>query len=117
MMKLFILRLILWLLPLFALALVRVDAQSPQPAPSSDELFRTIESLDAALFNAFNRCDVEKFTSLLADDLEHRLTYVKAFTLTTRSCVLPRLDQLGLMGALMLSRLQKLNYQFGYPIL
>jgi hypothetical protein len=38
------------------------------PAPNS--LFQTIQSLDAKLFDAYNHCDLEKFGSLLADDLE-----------------------------------------------
>jgi Domain of unknown function (DUF4440) len=59
------------LLLLFAMPIVRVAAQSPNAAaPRDDELFQTISSLDAALFDAYNRCDLEKFASLLADDLE-----------------------------------------------
>jgi len=52
---------------LLALPLVRIHAQAP-PAP--DSLFKTIQSLDAQLFDAYNHCDLEKFGSLLADDLE-----------------------------------------------
>lgn len=41
-----------------------VDALSPQ------ELARTLTALDAQLFDAYNRCDLATFRSLLADDLE-----------------------------------------------
>lgn len=41
-----------------------------QAAPAPDQLFLTIQSLDARLFDAYNRCDLEKFGSFLADDLE-----------------------------------------------
>jgi hypothetical protein len=63
------LRRTLLLLPVLALSMVQVDAQSPQTA-SPDELFRTIAALDGALFDAYNRCAVEKFVTFLADDLE-----------------------------------------------
>lgn len=45
----------------------RVHAQS---VTASDPLFKTIQSLDTQLFDAYNHCDLEKFGSLLADDLE-----------------------------------------------
>ncbi len=35
-----------------------------------DELFKTVSALDTALFDAYNKCDLEKFASFLADDLE-----------------------------------------------
>lgn len=35
-----------------------------------DDLFKTVSALDTALFDAYNTCDLEKFASLLADDLE-----------------------------------------------
>lgn len=57
----------LWLCPLVAGAVEDapgVDALSPQ------ELERTLTALDAQLFDAYNRCDLETFRSLLADDLE-----------------------------------------------
>jgi hypothetical protein len=46
-----------------------VDAQSAPAAPQ-DELFRTIASLDGEVFDAFNRCDLEKFGSFFTDALE-----------------------------------------------
>jgi ketosteroid isomerase-like protein len=41
-----------------------------QTNPAREQLFQTIQSLDAQLFDAYNRCDLEKFGSLVADDLE-----------------------------------------------
>jgi ketosteroid isomerase-like protein len=35
-----------------------------------DTLFQKIQALDAQLFDAYNRCDLNKFGSMLADDLE-----------------------------------------------
>jgi hypothetical protein len=58
--KLFALRRILLLLPLLAL----------QGTAQTDELFRTIASLDTALFDSYNGCDLEKFKSFLIDDVE-----------------------------------------------
>jgi hypothetical protein len=40
-----------------------------QAAPS-DSLFKTIQTLDTQLFDAYNHCDLEKFGSLIADDIE-----------------------------------------------
>ncbi|MGI8743472.1 MAG: nuclear transport factor 2 family protein [Bryobacteraceae bacterium] len=68
--KLFATRTILLLLPLAAGPIVPAYAQSQQAKAAPDELFRTIALLDGALFDAYNRCDVEKFASFLADDLE-----------------------------------------------
>lgn len=59
----------LLLLPLLALVIVRADAQSRVGEPG-DELLRTIASLDAEVFDAYNRCDLEKFGSFFTDDLE-----------------------------------------------
>ena len=66
--KLLALRKILLLLPLLAVPIVQVDAQSPQS--TTDELFRTIASLDGALFDSYNRCDLEKFGAFFIDDVE-----------------------------------------------
>lgn len=46
-----------------------VRGQTRQTAPS-DQLFRTVASLDSALFDAFNTCDLEKFASFFAEDVE-----------------------------------------------
>ena len=68
--KLFDLRNIILFVPLLSLQTPQAIAQAQQAKAPPDELFRTIASLDAALFDAYNRCDVEKFASLIADDLE-----------------------------------------------
>ena len=47
---------LLFLLPLFA--------------ASPDELTRTVSALDAEVFAAYNSCDLPKFASFLAEDLE-----------------------------------------------
>ncbi len=36
----------------------------------SDSLFQTIAALDSALFDAYNRCDLERLGSFIAADLE-----------------------------------------------
>ena len=51
---------------LLAPPVAHVHAQPPSPDP----LFKTIQALDTQLFDAYNHCDLEKFGSLLADDLE-----------------------------------------------
>jgi hypothetical protein len=38
--------------------------------PVSKELFDTIARMDSLLFEAFNNCRIEEFTSLLTDDIE-----------------------------------------------
>jgi hypothetical protein len=45
-------------------------AQSPNPPAGKDTLYQTISQLDADLFGAMNRCDMDKFASYWADDLE-----------------------------------------------
>ena len=52
---------------LLATLLAHVHAQT---TPAPEALFQTIQSLDTQLFDAYNHCDLEKFGSLLADDLE-----------------------------------------------
>ena len=61
---------VILLLPLLAVPIVRVSAQPPPSAAVPDELFRTIASLDSALFASYDQCDPEKFKSFFADDVE-----------------------------------------------
>ena len=42
-------------------------AQSSQP---SGTLFKTVESLDRQLFDAYNRCDLKALAAMVSDDLE-----------------------------------------------
>lgn len=45
--------------------------QNPvKPMTTPEDLFRAVEAQDAALFDAYNRCDLRKFSSLLAEDIE-----------------------------------------------
>ena len=49
---------------------ISATAQDNPGAKASGDLVATITGLDVALFDAYNRCDLDKFGSLLADDLE-----------------------------------------------
>lgn len=53
-----------------ALVFAPIARVCSQTAAAPDALFLTIQSLDTQLFDAYNHCDLEKFGSLLADDLE-----------------------------------------------
>src|SRR5260370_41816975 len=57
----------LLVLPLLALFAGQAEAQAVQ---SQAELDKAIAALDAALFDAYNRCDLEKFASFFVDDVE-----------------------------------------------
>src|ERR1700730_9026264 len=48
----------------------RAESQASPVPQSSDSLFRTIASLDSALFDAYNRCDLVRLGSFVAEDLE-----------------------------------------------
>jgi hypothetical protein len=49
---------------------IQVEAQTQQKQLTQEELFRTIKAQDAALFDAFNGCDLEKFGSFFIEDVE-----------------------------------------------
>jgi Domain of unknown function (DUF4440) len=57
-------------LPVFAMFVMLSNAQEGSTAGTSDELFRTVASLDDAVFDAYNRCDLDKFGTFFTDDLE-----------------------------------------------
>jgi len=66
-------RRMLLLLPLLALFASQAEAQAVPPLESIQsqaELDKVITTLDAALFDAYNRCDLEKFASFFVDDVE-----------------------------------------------
>lgn len=66
-------KMLLLLLVLTFSSVTAVKAQSIQPfdkITSQAELDKTLTALDAALFDAYNRCDLDKFSSFLADDVE-----------------------------------------------
>jgi Domain of unknown function (DUF4440) len=58
------------LLALTTLAAPLAHAQSDQGLPPTDPLYKTIASLDTALFDAYNTCNLEKMGSMVSDDLE-----------------------------------------------
>lgn len=45
-------------------------AQTAKNSPAPDALFQTVAALDSSLFDAYNRCDLDKLGSMVADDLE-----------------------------------------------
>jgi hypothetical protein len=69
-MKHFAARNALLLLALLAVPMARVDAQARYSTPAPEELSRTLASLDVALFDTFNRCDLDKFGTFFIDDVE-----------------------------------------------
>jgi|SRR6266568_2074275 len=60
------------LLRMAALAVLAVTAhaQSGQGLPPTDDLYKTVAGLDTALFDAYNKCDLDKLGSMVAEDLE-----------------------------------------------
>lgn len=66
-------RKVLLFLLLFAAPFVRANAQAVpalQDIKSQDELNKAIASLDTALFDSYNRCDLKKFSTFFTDDVE-----------------------------------------------
>ena len=55
------------LLASFALLCATMHAQSNAP---SDTLFKTVQSLDTQLFDAYNHCDLTTLGTMVTDDLE-----------------------------------------------
>jgi ketosteroid isomerase-like protein len=63
----------LLLLGVFALCCIQGNAQTVpalENITSQAELEKAITTLDAALFAAYNQCDLRKFSSFFADDVE-----------------------------------------------
>ncbi len=58
------------LLLLLALLVGPADARAAGGLAPDDQLFRTIAALDTAVFDAFNRCELEKFGSYFTVDVE-----------------------------------------------
>ena len=69
-MKMFAARNLLLFLILLAVPCVAAVAQTKPGEQTPEELARTLASLDAALLDSFNRCDLEKFATFFVDDLE-----------------------------------------------
>lgn len=66
-------RMVLLLSPLALLPVTQARAQAI-PAfdsiKSQEELNKAVAALDAAFFDSYNRCDLQKLSSFLADDIE-----------------------------------------------
>jgi hypothetical protein len=69
-MKNFAARIALLILTLLAAHVAQAFAQSKAEAPAPDELARALAAQDAALFDSFNRCDLEKFATFFVEDVE-----------------------------------------------
>jgi hypothetical protein len=63
-------RIMLLVFTLLAAQGAQAVAQEKAGAPAAEELARTLAAQDAALFDSFNRCELEKFASFFAEDVE-----------------------------------------------
>jgi ketosteroid isomerase-like protein len=70
MIKLFSVPRMLFAFPVLALCVFRADGQALESIKSQEELNKVVTSLDAALFDSFNRCDLQKFAAFFTDDIE-----------------------------------------------
>jgi len=61
---------LLLLISVFASSVICADAQALESIKSQEELNKVVASLDAALFDSYNRCDLEKFATFFASDVE-----------------------------------------------
>jgi hypothetical protein len=61
------------LLVLAAALLSVISPLRAQSTPAPDSLFKTIQSPDTQLFDAYNHCDLAKLSSLVTEDLESQL--------------------------------------------
>ena len=59
---------LLLLILVFASSIIHADAQALESIQSQEELNKAVASLDAALFDSYNRCDLEKFATFFAND-------------------------------------------------
>jgi hypothetical protein len=58
------------LLTISALALAPLRAMNAQTPISHDSLFKVISALDSGVFDAYNRCEIDKMASYFSEDLE-----------------------------------------------
>lgn len=63
-------RRILLLAALLTPSIGAVNSQTGTSVEAKDNLYQTVASLDTVLFEAVNRCDLEKLGTLVTDDLE-----------------------------------------------
>lgn len=71
--KLFALRKAYVLLPLLALFIARANGElipALESIKSQAELDKAVGSLDGAMFDSYNHCDLEKFATFFVDDVE-----------------------------------------------
>ena len=61
---------LLLLVSVFASSIIHAEAQALESIKSQEELNKVVASLDAALFDSYNRCDLEKFAAFFANDVE-----------------------------------------------
>ena len=59
-----------FLLATLLLLLPIAHAQTQQGLPATDDLYKTIAGLDAALFDAYNHCELDKLGPMVSEDLE-----------------------------------------------
>jgi hypothetical protein len=64
------LRSVLLVLALLTASSAPLTAQAAPASATKDPLFQTIASLDTSLFDAANRCDLDKLGTFFTDDLE-----------------------------------------------
>jgi ketosteroid isomerase-like protein len=60
----------LFRLSLLASLVLLCSSVQAQSSAQVDTLFKTIESLDTQLFDAYNHCDLSKLAAMVSDDLE-----------------------------------------------
>jgi len=60
----------LFRLSLLASLVLLCSSVHAQSSAQVDTLFKTIESLDTQLFDAYNHCDLSKLAAMVSDDLE-----------------------------------------------
>jgi uncharacterized protein (TIGR02246 family) len=58
------------LFAIFSTGAYKVNAQGLENIKSRQELSSVIASLDRALFDSYNRCDLDKFATFFTDDVE-----------------------------------------------
>jgi ketosteroid isomerase-like protein len=61
---------LLLLFPILAVCTFGARGQALESIQSQEELNKAVASLDAALFDSYNRCDLQKFATFFADDVE-----------------------------------------------
>src|ERR1700724_145546 len=61
---------LLLLFSVLASSIVRTNAQALESIKLQEELNKAVASLDAALFDSYNTCNLEKFATFFVDDVE-----------------------------------------------